>query len=153
MRIISMLGALTLSGMAAADALQVSDAYVRASLPGQTTTSAFVTLKNPFDKPLVLTAIHAGIAEKVELHSHQRVNGQLQMRKIEHFTIAPKAEVVFRPGENHIMLMGIKTPLQENTTTKLEMCFDELCSVIEMPVISVLNETEKRSGASQKHQH
>jgi periplasmic copper chaperone A len=153
MRIImGIISGLILSNMAMAEqTLQVSDAYVRASLPGQTTASAFVTLKNPLDKALVLTKIHSKVAATVELHSHQMVNGQLQMRKIENFTIAPKGEARFRPGENHIMLMGITSPLQENTTIKIKMCFDDLCSVIEMPVISVLNESNKPAGGHDNH--
>ncbi len=156
--IIKIIVGLFLFNMAAAeDMLFVDDAYVRASLPGQTTTSAFLALKNLSDKTMVLSEIHTKVAETVELHSHKRVNDQVQMRKIENFTIAAKSEAVFRPGENHIMLIGIKKPLLENTVIKLEMCFDELCSVIEMPVVSVLNEDHKNTLSTQhqerQHQH
>jgi hypothetical protein len=133
--------------------LQVSNAWVRASLPGQTTTSAFAIVKNPLDKPLKLTAIHSKVAETVELHSHSMANGQMQMRKIDNFSIPAHGEAVFSPGTQHMMLIGVKKPLQENTTVKLEMCFDELCSIIEMPVVSVLNEGKLPVSNEHEHHH
>jgi copper(I)-binding protein len=144
-----------------ANALEVSGAYVRATLPGQTTTSAFVTLKNTTDKKLVLSDIHSKVARTIQLHSHAMVSGQMQMRKIENFSIEPKATAVFKPGEQHIMLIGVEKPLLENTTISVEMCFDDLCSIIKMPVISVLNEAEQApktstsatSASSHQHQH
>lgn len=131
--------------------LEVTNAWVRASLPGQTVASAFATLKNPLDKPLVLKSLHSKVATTVELHSHSMANGQMQMRKIDNFSIAARGEAVFRPGEQHIMLIGLQEPLQENTTVTVEMCFEEMCSVIKMPVVSVLN--EGKLPAAQQHQH
>lgn len=141
--------------MAETPGLEVTHAYVRASLPGQTAVSAFATFKNLSEKPLVLESIHSKSAKTVELHSHNSVNGQMQMRKIENFSIPAKGEAVFKPGDQHIMLLGVEKPLLENTTVTLEICFDELCSVIEMPVISVLNEkaTKKTSAAASHHPH
>ena len=120
--------------------LGISHAWVRASLPGQTVTSGFVTLSNPLDKPLELKEVRSKVAKTVELHSHKMANGQMQMRKIEHFSIPAKGEVKFSPGGNHIMLMGLEKPLKENDTVTVEMCFDELCSLIKMPVVSIMHE-------------
>lgn len=131
--------------------LPITKAYVRASLPGQKITTAFFTVKNPLNQPLVLTAIHSNVAETVELHSHTMVNGQMQMRKMSNFSIPAHGDAVFTPGEQHIMLLGLKQPLQENTTVKLEMCFDELCSIITLPVISVLNEGKVMPAAEHHH--
>lgn len=131
---------LIMSAQAIAAELGVSHAWVRASVPGQTVASAFVTLSNPLEKPLKFKEIHSKVARTVELHSHAMVDGQMRMRKLEEFMIPANGEARFVPGENHIMLIGLEHPLQENTTVTLEMCFDELCSIITLPVISIDNE-------------
>jgi hypothetical protein len=128
-----------------AEGLEVSNAYVRATLPGQANASAFATIKNPLDKPITLVRIHSKSAKTVELHTHNTVNGQMQMRKMDDFTLAAKEEASFKPGAKHIMLLDLIKPLQESDKVSLEICFDELCSIIELPVISVLNETATRS--------
>ena len=126
--------------LAGARELMVTRAWVRASLPGQTVASAFVTMENPLDKPLVLKEIHSKVADAVELHTHVMVDGQLRMRKMENVILPAKGKLTFMPGENHIMLIGLANPLQENASVTIEMCFDELCSVIEMPVIGINKE-------------
>lgn len=120
--------------------LEVSRAWVRATLPGQTVASAFAVLKNPFDQPLKMTEIHSTAAASVELHSHSMVNGQMQMRRIENFTIPAKGEAVFQPGGQHIMLMGLVKPLREGDSVDVEMCFDNICSKLQLPVVTILNE-------------
>jgi copper(I)-binding protein len=120
--------------------LQIKNAYARASIPGQNASSVFLTMSNPLDQSITLMDIKTRSAKTVELHTHTLQNGQLRMRKMPGLTLAAHGSADFKPGAQHIMLIGLTEPLQENTQITLEICFDKLCSKVDVPVISVLNE-------------
>lgn len=126
--------------------LVIKDAFIRALPPGQLNTAAFMTMTNPEAKAYTLKSLYSEAAEKVELHSHTMNDGIMQMRPIDNFSIKGNAAAVFAPGGNHVMFIGLKEPLKEGGTVLLNMCFDEFCQQIELPVVSVLNE---KTG----HQH
>lgn len=125
---------------AMAGQLEVSNAWVRASVPGQSVASAFVTLGNPLGEALHLNEIRSKAAKTVELHTHKVVDGQMRMRRMENFSIPAGGKAVFRPGENHIMLIGLLAPLREGDRVSIDMCFEEFCTKVDMPVVGVMNE-------------
>jgi len=63
-------------------------------------------------------------ADKAELHQHIMENGIAKMRPVDSVAIAPGAPVVFQPGGYHVMIMGLKGPLNEGDSFPLTLTFE-----------------------------
>lgn len=107
--------ALALSGCATeataetmADQVTVADAWVmEPKMPEM--TGMFGELTNNGDTTVTLVGGMSDAAGMVEIHE---VTAEGQMQKIEGGLPIPAGETVaLRPGENHVMLMGLTTPL------------------------------------------
>jgi copper(I)-binding protein len=118
----------------AQDGMAVADAYARASNPKS--GAAFMLLENHRDTACTLTAVSSEAAEKVELHSHQEVDGMMKMGPIEGgIEIAPGASHALERGGDHVMMMGLATPLIKGETVALSLDFGNCGTLdIEVPV-------------------
>ena len=109
--------------MAASDAntsagLTVSDAWARATVEGQTGSGVFLQLMSRQDAQLLGGSSPA--AERVELHEMRVVNGMMTMRRIERLDL-PAGKTVALDHEYHIMLIGLKQPLQVGRSIRLTL--------------------------------
>ena len=137
-------------------AISVSNAYVRGLPPGQKVTAAFLTLTNTAEQAFTLQSVSSPVAEKSELHETSQDGVQMQMRKLDALPLAAGETLTFEPGGKHIMLMGLQQSLQEGDTVELRLCFAEFCKIVQVPVISVLNEAKgqhKQEQLQDMHHH
>ena len=94
------------------DGLAVTNAWVRPSI-GQTGNSAlYFTLTNAGSSGDALLAVDVADAARAELHQTINDNGVVRMRAISELPLPPGASLVFEPRGDHVMLMGLKQPLQ-----------------------------------------
>lgn len=103
---------------------------------GQGATGAvFMTLKNDGRRPDTLIAAHAdGIAEAVELHRTTEEDGVMKMQPVESgIEIPAQSEVVLKPGDYHMMLLGLKRDLKVGDTFTVTLSF-ELSDPLELSV-------------------
>ena len=109
---LALLAALTpaLTGAAAAPALSVQDAWVRAT-PGADVAAAYLTLHNGGTQPVLVSGVSSAAAGSAMIHESTLVNGQSQMRAHEPLRIGAGETVRFAPGGLHIMLHMLKRPL------------------------------------------
>ena len=105
------------SGMA------LSDAWARATPGARTTGAAYLTLANAGAATDRLIAVSTPIARSVELHTTVRDGDILRMQALDTLGIAPGSAVELKPGGIHIMLLGLKAPLKEETTFPLTLTF------------------------------
>ena len=87
------LGLLTLLLGAAsmmASSLMVKNSYVRATPPMMKNSGAFMMVMNKTDKNVSIVSAKSDIAKKVELHTHENVNGMMKMSKVENIKIKKK---------------------------------------------------------------
>jgi copper(I)-binding protein len=89
----------------------VSQPWVRATVPQQMATGAFMQLKSSQDSRLVAVATSA--ADRAEIHEMKMENQVMRMREIDGLPLPQGQEVALKPGGMHIMLMGLKKPLTE----------------------------------------
>ena len=140
-----------LAGPAVAQpSVQVSDAWVRASVPGQSGTGAFMKLIARDNARLVsVTSPVAGVAEVHEM----RLEGEvMRMRAIEGLDLPAGRTVELRPGGYHLMLMDLKSPLTRNSTVPLTLVFTDSRGVqgkleIKVPVATAAPGGTPRAGA------
>src|SRR5258708_36986749 len=60
-------------------------------------------------------------ADKVQFHKETEENGVSRMRQLQSVALGHGAKVVFKPGDMHIMLVGLKQPLTEGQSVALTL--------------------------------
>lgn len=109
-------------GIAQAE-VKLSDAWVRASNPGQSVGAAYVTLSSSQDVTLVY--IETARAGSVEMHSMTMQNGIMKMRSLEELAVPAGKPVKLAPGGLHLMLFELPTPFKAGEQVKFRLCFKD----------------------------
>ncbi len=99
--------------------LQVSDAWVRATLPGQPVAAAYLTLQSPSRARLV--AAQSGVARAVEIHEMSQKDGVMRMRRVEALELPQNQKVRMAPGGVHFMLLDLQRPLVAGEEIELDL--------------------------------
>jgi periplasmic copper chaperone A len=117
--IVLALGALLACGAAMAQTLTVSDPWVRATVPQQPATGAFMRLSAP--KGAKLVEARSPAAATVEIHEMKMDGGTMQMRPVDAVDLPAGKTVELKPGGYHVMLMGLKKQLNEGDSVPLTL--------------------------------
>ena len=123
-KITALLVTATLSTSLWAQTAEVKDAWVRATVPGQKASGAFMTLTAKTRTTLV--GIASPVAGVAEVHEMRMEGDIMQMRALKAGLELPAGKAVeLKPGGYHVMLMDLKQPLQKNTTIPLTLIFQD----------------------------
>tara|TARA_R110002110_G_scaffold415612_7_gene652209 strand:- start:15102 stop:15491 length:390 start_codon:yes stop_codon:yes gene_type:complete len=87
-------------------------------------------------------------AETVQIHGHSMVNDVMRMRPVEGVVIPATGEALLAPGGFHIMLIGLKAPLFEETVIPLTLVFEKSGKVEIEAVIEAVIEAAGAHRAS-----
>lgn len=110
-------------GAAAACAQTVAtDAWVRATVPGQKATGLFVELKSP--TAARLTGGSSPVAASVEVHEMSMDGGVMRMRALPALALPAGQAVSLKPGSYHVMLMGLKGDVPAGTTVPVNLTIE-----------------------------
>lgn len=122
-----LLGALTLVAAAQAQAaeLQVDHAWSRSTVAGQQAGGAFLTVKNKGAAADRLLGASSPAADHVELHTMWMEGDVMKMRETDAVPVPAGESVSLAPGKLHLMLIGLKSPLQAGTTYPLTLKFEK----------------------------
>lgn len=102
--------AMLLAVNAWAGEVTVSDAWVRATAPGQDSGSIQFSIATQKESRLV--GVSSPVAGKVELHSMSHENGMMEMRPVESIALPAGKTVDLAASGKHVMLIGLKQPLK-----------------------------------------
>jgi copper(I)-binding protein len=119
------------------DGLAVRDAYVRASGPMAMSAAAFMVIENHRAIDDRLISARSEAARRVELHTHrQDAQGVMRMVEVpEGFVIPAGGEHALERGGDHVMLMGLTSPLTEGATVRITLVFEVSGELeVEVPV-------------------
>ena len=106
----------------AAEKLVIHNAWIQEMPPARRLTAAYLTIENLSGKENSLLAAKADVAGVVELHRAEMNNGMMRMRKLDRVALpVGKTELT---GDVHIMLIDLKTPLQEGDQVALTLEFE-----------------------------
>ncbi|MDD5298687.1 MAG: copper chaperone PCu(A)C [Rhodocyclaceae bacterium] len=103
---------------ASASDLEVSNAWVRGTVPGQKATGAFMDLKSVEGAALVGAASNAGVTQ---VHEMTMDGGVMRMREAKKLDLPAGQTVSLKPGGYHIMLMDLKKPLAKGEIVPLTL--------------------------------
>jgi len=90
--------------------LAVEDAWVRLTPPGAKNTAAYMTIKNSCEKDISISSIKVDISKHTMLHKTTHKDGMMKMEHMHHIVVPAKGQVELKPGELHLMVMGISNP-------------------------------------------
>lgn len=110
----------------------VSDAWSRATAPGQ--DSAAVGLRITSQKDARIIAVSSPASAEAQMHTMSHDNGMMKMRMVESFSLPAKKEVILGAGGDHLMLINLKKPLKAGDSVPLTLTvqfFDKQTEKIE----------------------
>jgi copper(I)-binding protein len=113
---------LTMSAAAADLGITVSDAWGRATAPGQDSGSFKFTITSKKEAKLV--AISSPAAGAVEIHSMVHEDGKMKMRAVESLPLPAGKAVDLGKGGNHVMLLNLKQPLKAGDSVPLTLTIE-----------------------------
>lgn len=103
-------------------AIQVADAWARATVVGQRSTAAYLTITNSGGEDrLVEVSSPLGSAS---VHSTTTDGGVMRMRAVEELEIPAHSTVALKPGATHVMVSGLNRPLEVGQGVVLELSFE-----------------------------
>lgn len=112
---------LSLPGAAAAqaDVLSVDAPWVRATVPQQRSTGAFMALTARADARLV--AAESPVARVVEVHEMALQDNVMRMRQVPAIALPAGQAVALEPGGYHLMLIDLHRQVKEGETVDLTL--------------------------------
>jgi copper(I)-binding protein len=102
--------------------ITVKDPWIRATVPQQKATGAFMQLSAAQDTRLV--EAKSPVAGTVEIHEMKMENNVMKMRAVQGVDIAAGKAVDLKPGGYHVMLMGLKEQMKEGASVPVTLVFE-----------------------------
>ena len=109
---------------ALAAGLSVANAWSRSTPPVAKVGVVYFTLTNDTKKSDRLLKLSTAVAEKVEVHRTEVLDGIARMREVAVLHVEAGQAVEFRPGGMHVMLVGLRKPLVAGMTYELDLLFE-----------------------------
>ena len=104
--------------------LKPADGWARETVPGQTSAAAYLTIVNNGNGEDRLVGVKSDLAPQAMLHSTATDGEVTRMRPVARgLDIPAKTAVELSPGRTHVMLSGLKAPLQRGEKFNLELQF------------------------------
>jgi copper(I)-binding protein len=97
----------------------VKDPWVRATVPAQKATGAFMQITSAQDARLV--EARSPVAGVVEVHEMVMEKDVMKMRAIKGLDLPAGKTVELKPGGYHVMLMDLKEQMKEGTTVPVTL--------------------------------
>ena len=106
--------------------VRISDAWARETISGQTSAAAYMILKNEGAGDDRLLSVSAEAPAMAMLHSSESSDAIARMRPLDSGLAVPAgATIELKPGATHVMVMGLRAPLNVGDRLKLTMRFEK----------------------------
>ena len=117
-KLLMMLAALAVTGAAHAE-VNITAPWVRATVPAQRSTGAFMHVLSPDGARLV--GVSSPVAATVELHQMAMQGQTMQMRPVDGIDLPAGKGVNLASGGYHIMLVGLKRQLKPGEAVEITL--------------------------------
>jgi copper(I)-binding protein len=110
--------------------LEIDNPWSRAVPKGSTVAAGYMTIKNNGTTPDRLTGASTPVAGKVEVHEMNMDNGVMKMRPVAGgVEIKPGESVTLKPESFHLMIMGLKQPIEQGKPFQASLMFEKAGTV------------------------
>ena len=130
--------------------ITVKDPWVRATVPQQKATGAFMQITAP--KAARLVEARSPVAGVTEIHEMTMDNNVMRMRAIPGIDLPAGKAVELKPGGYHVMLMDLKAPITEGQEVPVTLVIEGADKKRETVVIKATARALGASGAMD-HKH
>jgi periplasmic copper chaperone A len=131
--------------------IAVGNPWTRATPRGATVAGGYMTISNKGSAPDRLLGGSVAVAGRFEVHSMVMEQGVAKMRPVQGgLEIKPGETVELKPGSLHVMLMGLKQPLEKGQKVKGTLEFEKAGKVEIEYAVEAVGATSPASGG---HQH
>ena len=110
--------------------ISVSNAWVQAMPPAQTTTAAYMVITNNSKQEAVLVSASSDIAGAVEIHQMSETNGMMHMAMAANIHIPALGKVSLKPGGFHIMLINLKKSVNLGDIVPITLHFQDGSDIV-----------------------
>ena len=130
--------------------ITVKDPWVRATVPQQKATGAFMQITAP--KAARLVEARSPVAGVTEIHEMTMDNDIMRMRAVPGIDLPAGKAVELKPGGYHVMLMDLKAPITEGQEVPVTLVIEGADKKRETVVIKATARALGASGAMD-HKH
>ena len=118
--------------------ISITDAYIRASIPGTSNSSAYMRINNNNEKTVTLIKVSSKISPRIEIHNHVMKNDMMHMQQLEQLDIAANSHALFQPHGLHLMFFSLTEPLNVKSVVEITLHFSDKRTVtVSLPVKSL----------------
>lgn len=104
--------------------LHIGHPWARPTVVGQTAGGAFLKIENRGAAADKLLSARSDAAASTELHTMTMDGNVMRMREIGELPLPAGQTVELKPGDLHIMFMGLKAPLKVGDSVPLTLTFE-----------------------------
>jgi copper(I)-binding protein len=126
--------------------ISVTDAWARATMPGQQVSGAYMQIQSDADARLV--GVSSPAVPRVEVHEMKMDGGVMRMREVEAIDLPKGKTVSLEPGGFHIMLINLAKPIAAGDVIPLTLVVE---SGGKRQTVEV--KAEARAMGAMQHQH
>jgi copper(I)-binding protein len=117
------------------DAVSISDAYTRATVPGQKVAGGFLKIQNKGNTIDQLISASSPSAGDVQLHEMAMEGNVMKMRQVKDIAVPANGSVELKPGGYHLMFLDLKGPFVAGETIPVKLKFSKSGDVeVKLPV-------------------
>ncbi|MFT5539260.1 MAG: copper(I)-binding protein [Alphaproteobacteria bacterium] len=106
-------------------AMVIDHPWARATIGISRPGVVYATLINDGKQDDALIGATSPVAAHIHVHQTRRENGVARMVPVKRLVIPAGGRTVLKPGGHHLMLMGLKQPLELNDTFSLTLKFEK----------------------------
>ena len=144
----------SLSTLAQSPAVKVDGAWARATVQGQKSSGAFMTLTAT--APMKLVGVSTPVAGVAEVHEMKMEGDVMKMRAIPVIDLPAGKKVDLKSGGYHIMLMDLKAPLVKESSLPVTLLLKDAKGVesrveVMVPVSTTAPDAKDAAAAQHKH--
>ncbi len=116
--------------------ITISGQWARTSPMATDMGAAYMTINSDADDELVSASVDMSIAMMTQVHEMvMGDDGAMKMQEVEKIDIKAGTPTELKPGGYHVMLMGLKAPLETGSTISVTLTFAKAGEVVvEVPV-------------------
>lgn len=129
--------------------VSVTDAWARATMPGQQVSGAYLQIKSDVDARLL--SVSSPAVPRVEMHEMKMDGDVMRMREVKAIDLPKGQTVTLEPGGFHLMLMNLKKPIAAGDVIPFTLMVESGGKKQSIEVKAVARATG--GGAGMQHPH
>lgn len=119
--------------------IHIAEPWARATPKSASSAAAYLTITNNGEKPDRVSCVSSDAAAECQIHTMTLDNGVMKMRPVEDgLKIEPGQTLLLKPSGLHLMLTGLKHPLEPGHAVEATLQFEKAGTVkVAFPIVAL----------------